>query len=115
MTKHEYSGWTNYETWNVKLWMDNEQASQEAWNDRARRIRAGVTKTKEPSATTEQEHQEALWLLAEQLEEHYDREADYWLESAPPCCFSDLLLASLRQVNWKEIAEHLLEDVHVEA
>ena len=21
----EYSGWTNYETWNVKLWIDNDQ------------------------------------------------------------------------------------------
>lgn len=21
----EYNGWTNYETWNIKLWLDNEQ------------------------------------------------------------------------------------------
>ena len=24
-----YNGWTNYETWLVNLWMDNEQGSQE--------------------------------------------------------------------------------------
>jgi len=103
MTKHEYSGWTNYETWNVKLWMDNEQAAQEAWHNRATEL------------CTEHEGRAAVLILAEQLEEHYGHEAGYWLESAPPCCFSDLLLASLRQVNWKEIAEHLLEDIHVEA
>jgi hypothetical protein len=25
-----YNGWTNYETWLVKLWLDNDQWSQEA-------------------------------------------------------------------------------------
>ena len=24
-----YNGWTNYETWAVKLWMDNEEGSYE--------------------------------------------------------------------------------------
>lgn len=24
--KEEYSGWTNWETWNLKLWMDNEES-----------------------------------------------------------------------------------------
>lgn len=103
MTKHEYSGWTNYETWNVKLWMDNDQDAQEAWHDSATTLRAMYAQ------------KEAILILAEQLEVHYSHEAGYWLESAPPCCFSDLLLASLRQVNWREIAEHVLEDVHVEA
>lgn len=23
----EYNGWTNYETWNVALWMDNDESS----------------------------------------------------------------------------------------
>lgn len=27
--ENEYQGWKNYETWNVKLWIDNEQGSQE--------------------------------------------------------------------------------------
>ena len=29
MDEKKYSGWTNYETWLVKLWLDNDQWSQE--------------------------------------------------------------------------------------
>jgi len=35
MTHKEYNGWTNYETWLVKLWIDNEQGSQDYWIERA--------------------------------------------------------------------------------
>jgi len=115
MNKQEYNGWSNYETWNVNLWLNNEQASQELWEDRARRIRAEVTKAKEPWVTAEQEHEEALWRLAEQLVEHYDKEVDSWIGDKPFGCFTDMLLASLREVNWREIAEHLLEDIQVES
>jgi len=31
MTKNEYNGWTNYETWLVKLWQDNDQGELEYW------------------------------------------------------------------------------------
>jgi len=99
----EYSGWTNYETWNVKLWMDNDQAEHESWHDRATELLA------------EHGSKTAVPILAEQLEEHHGHMAGYWLEGKLPCCYSDLLLASLREVNWREIAERVLEDVHVEA
>ena len=36
MTDKEYNGWTNYETWNVALWIDNERGTQ---NDRRERAR----------------------------------------------------------------------------
>ena len=31
-----YNGWTNYETWAVKLWFDNEEATYRNWMERAR-------------------------------------------------------------------------------
>ena len=37
MTKKEYNGWTNYETWAVNLWIGNDEASSRYWqDDRAR-------------------------------------------------------------------------------
>ena len=27
MSDSTYNGWKNYETWNVKLWLDNEQGT----------------------------------------------------------------------------------------
>ena len=27
MQKLEYNGWYNYETWNLKLWLDNDQGT----------------------------------------------------------------------------------------
>ena len=32
MSDRKYNGWTNYETWVTKLWMDNDEGSQE-WFD----------------------------------------------------------------------------------
>ena len=33
MNKKEYNGWTNYETWLVNLWMDNDPGSQQYWTE----------------------------------------------------------------------------------
>lgn len=32
----KYNGYTNYPTWNVKLWIDNEEGSYNYWHDAAR-------------------------------------------------------------------------------
>jgi len=39
---HKYNGWTNYETWAVKLWMDNEEPSYRYWRERAELERTAV-------------------------------------------------------------------------
>ena len=33
-----YNGWKNYETWNVKLWIDNEEGSYRYWEEVAGEI-----------------------------------------------------------------------------
>ena len=35
MTHKEYNGWTNYETWIVKLWMDNEEGTHLYFREQA--------------------------------------------------------------------------------
>ena len=101
MTRQEitYQGWTNYETWNVNLWLQNTNGSQEFWYAQAREI------------LVKHGPREAVLILARQLETQFDEEADYLIDDRRPCCVIDLLRASLREVNWQEITDHLLEEV----
>ena len=47
----DYNGWTNYETWNVALWIDNEESSQGYWRTESQEtydvgIEAGLIRSK---------------------------------------------------------------------
>ncbi len=98
-----YNGWSNYETWNVALWIGNDQGSynesyrmaQSAWDE----AEADRTFTRVERATLD---------LAESFK--------VWIEGENPLgrdvsLFSDLLGAALSEVDWHEIAEHCIEDV----
>ena len=82
-----YNGWTNYETWVLKLWMDNEQSSQEYWLEVAKNA-------------------DSKGVLADQMQDEYE-------EAMPETTgvWSDLLSAALGEVDWFEIAEYLIEEV----
>ncbi len=112
MTKKEYNGWFNYETWLVNLWMGNEEGSssyyaemaQEAW-DNAEDGGDAVRFTRE---------QNARYALAQQICDEYEDSMAELLEHSKRLngsVWADLLNASLSEVNWDEIAEHLLVDV----
>lgn len=101
-----YNGWTNYETWNVALWIDNEQGSYNEWRERAQecldaaRPRSGWTR-KEAAALE----------LSRCLKEHIEEDMQTWLEDKPACMFADLLGAAVSEVNWHEIATSWLDDM----
>ena len=101
-----YNGWTNYKTWNVALWIDNDQGSysqrqsmaEEAWENAS----ACRTFTRLERATLD---------LADALKD--------WIEEMNPLgndasMFSDLLSAALGEVDWHEIAENFMSDVDQE-
>ena len=91
-----YNGWTNYETWCVKLHMDNEESLQRCFEQAARE-------------TVRDCGDRAVCVLADRIEE--------WHKDAMPevqGVFCDLLNASLSEVNWHEIARNLVDEYQEE-
>jgi len=101
-----YNGWTNYETWAVNLWVDNEQWSYLYWREQAARHRL--------QAEDSYQVREGLWTkeeatrfnLADQLLEEITDASP--LQEAS--MYSDLLSGALAEVNWVEIADHWLSE-----
>lgn len=95
---NRYNGWTNYETWNVALWLDNEQGSYSYWTEQAEQTVVNADGDKDQAEID----------LAEALErEHRDAMPDV------TGVFADLLGAALSSVNWREIAGHYVADVEI--
>lgn len=99
----KYNGWTNYETWNVKLWIDNEEGSYRFWQQSAQSCFDRATIKHETWNTISQQ---ARFNLADRLKDEFE-------DSKPEVTgmWADLLGAAMSEVNWHEIANSLLEDV----
>lgn len=101
-----YNGWTNYETWAVKLWMDNDYGSYRYWESEAQDAWDGA----EADGTFTRKERAAIDLA--------DRLKDQWEEGNPlsgqASAYSDLLNAALSEVNWDEIARNMLEEYEEE-
>ena len=84
----EYNGWTNWETWNFKLWIDNDESSYSAVLELA----TGTEKNE----------------LSKELESW----ADDMLEATRIECgfFADICNTAIKEIYFYEIAEsYLLE------
>ena len=105
MKDNTYNGWTNYETWNWKLWLDNDQGIYEYWQERVQTI---LSDDIEPRYEWETVDQLRRSMLADELQADCDERLDFFTkEEAGPLV--DILNAGLSSINWHEIAESLLE------
>jgi hypothetical protein len=109
MAETRYNGWTNYETWVVKLWIDNEESTQNYWRE--------ATDDAWQSADNQHPNQfmnrvdNAQSLLAERLKDEHDSNSDHPVfAAADGSVYADLLNAALADVNWHEIAASMLDD-----
>jgi hypothetical protein len=93
----KYNGWKNYETWNVKLWIDNEESTA----NYARELARGARECNDNPARA----------LAGTLEELVTDNAP----DIPASTYADLLGYALKSVDWYEIAEAYLSDLEEEA
>ncbi len=100
-----YNGWTNYQTWVWKLWIDNEQSTYEYWREQV----FDVIETAEIEFDFESIADARVRELAERLTFNMDSMAEEFMagQSGP---FADILNAGLGQINFREIAKSMLED-----
>jgi len=109
-----YNGWTNYETWNVRLWLENEEPSYRRWRE------ATATVWEEAKEEEEARHvgepiftcsEIARRALADLLQQEIT-EGNPLADAAN--MYADLLGTALSEVNWDEIANACLEDGDLE-
>lgn len=97
----KYNGWTNYETWNVALWIDNEEGSYDYWRDRARECLDDNDNDKGEAVN------DLRKALADEIEENNPL-------AGQSSMYADILSANLREVNWYEIAANWIDEVYEE-
>lgn len=89
-----YNGWSNYETWNANLWIDNDwQLSEQI-----------ALHTADLFGSYE-DADRITSIVADYIK-------DIFLESAPDVegFYCDMIDSAISSVNWHEIAEHYVND-----
>lgn len=106
----KYNGWTNYETWLVNLWMDNEEGSCSYWAEQSQEAYDNAAAGDSYSSQTRMES--ATCSLAEMLKEQHEEAIEQ--AGIKNGFIADLIGAAMSEVNWYEIAGHLLDEVEQE-
>jgi hypothetical protein len=94
MTDTKYNGWTNYATWRVQL---------EIFDDLELELDQYITEGEEPDAYTLKDE-------LQQIAEDAIFDGGGYDERRPSNLMEDYARAFLSDVNWYELAEHMLAD-----
>lgn len=100
-----YNCWTNYETWSIPLFIDNDGGA-DYWRERTEEI----IRDSEPDQVCTRKQRAAI-TLADALKDEFEENNPL----ADQCSvYSQLLSGALSEVNWDEIARHYVDDVYGE-
>jgi len=88
-----YNGWTNWETWNAALWIENDWHLSESYA-----LQAG-------DLLSSYDEDDCIEKLADIIESDFDE-----LMPEVSGFFADMLNGAMREVNWHEISKHYVQD-----
>ena len=95
----KYNGWSNYETWCVNLWLDNDEYSQ-------RELRCFAEQCVEDAQIDGSDKSHAVYECSKMIQESVEL-----MMPDIEGLFADLLNSALSEVNYYEIAEYIVNDV----
>ena len=98
MTATTYLGYTNYQTWNWKLHIDNEYDRYQQWTEKTQQYIDG-------HGHDGDDWDDTICQLARELKD--EAEANVPEISG---AYMDILQAAIEDINWYEIAQELIED-----
>jgi hypothetical protein len=94
---NSYNGYKNYETWNVSLWIDNDEGSYNFVRDMAQEF-------------YDDNPDHAIYNLSQWLKDYHEENNPVTDASV----YSDLMQSALDNVDWYEIAENWIETIKEE-
>ena len=106
----KYNGWTNYETWNFKLWLDNDQDLHNYIIGEIKKIKALPDKDNKVNEVSN--------FLRSYIEDNVPNlnvstrsQSVHGSMSDKNGFYNDILNAALKDINTYEIAQSYLEDL----
>lgn len=102
-----YNGWTNYETWLCKSWIDNDEGVYCYFRD--------ITRDLHRDVRCEMNH--APWAMAkvDWLSVRVARQVEEWVDEQAECAgntgfICDLLTSACKEIDYRQIADALIEE-----
>ena len=112
-TKDEqgYQGWTNYETWVTKRWLDYEQWSCDHLRELTKEAREQAPKSSQVKEKRWTVDVAGGYLLADMVRDLVEQLMDNDAIAGEASLKTDLLGEAIENINFDEIAENLLREV----
>ena len=97
MLTNRYNGWTNYETWLCNLWFDNFDFTDQIQMDMFANC---------------EDNCDVLDIIENYIKEYVEEYVEYSLSPGDQNGFiNDMLNAAISEIDWRDIAEHYVDDV----
>jgi len=98
-----YNGWTNYETWVTKLWMDNDSESYNYYQEIAKEI---IDSSEKDNTFSKLENAKLTLMhrLKDEIEENNPIGDNANM-------YADLLNVAISEINFYEIASNIIDEI----